>query len=110
MEIIESQLNPRDEQFQRNYEYNKTLANELHERLKNGSQGGSAKSHKRHNEQGKMFVRDRIDHLLDSGSPFLELSPLAAYEVYDCRQRCDGERRHLLSADRQKTLACANDC
>ena len=46
-------------------------------------QGGDERAHARHAEQGKLFVRDRIDRLLDPGSPFLELSPLAAWELYD---------------------------
>jgi 3-methylcrotonyl-CoA carboxylase beta subunit len=45
--------------------------------------GGTAASRDRHVGRGKMLVRDRIDTLLDPGSPFLELSPLAAYKVYD---------------------------
>jgi acetyl-CoA carboxylase carboxyltransferase component len=45
--------------------------------------GGGDKAQQRHAEQGKLFVRERIDRLLDPGSPFLELSPLAAWELYD---------------------------
>ena len=45
--------------------------------------GGGAKALERHHAQGKLFVRDRLARLLDPGSPFLELSPLAAQNVYD---------------------------
>ena len=58
------------------------LAQELRTRLALVRQGGGAKAQARHAEQGKLFVRTRIDRLLDDGSPFLELSPLAAWEMY----------------------------
>jgi len=45
--------------------------------------GGGAKAIEKHRSRGKLLARERIDMLLDSGSPFLELSPLAAWEVYD---------------------------
>ena len=45
-------------------------------------EGGGAKAKSRHLEKGKMLVRDRINLLLDSGSPFLELSQLAGYNLY----------------------------
>src|SRR3954470_10892942 len=59
------------------------LAAELRERLAEVRRGGDDKARARHVERGKMLVRDRVDRLLDPGSPFLELSPLAAYELYD---------------------------
>lgn len=52
---------------------------ELHTRI---SQGGPEKARRKHVERGKMLVRDRVTALIDPGSPFLELSPLAAHEVY----------------------------
>jgi 3-methylcrotonyl-CoA carboxylase beta subunit len=53
---------------------------ELHNRI---SKGGPQKSRDKHIERGKMLARDRVTSLIDPGSPFLELSPLAAHEVYD---------------------------
>ncbi|HEU5485274.1 MAG TPA: carboxyl transferase domain-containing protein [Microlunatus sp.] len=58
------------------------LVEELRERLAVVRQGGSAEARARHLERGKLLVRDRIDRLLDPGSPFLELSALAAYDMY----------------------------
>lgn len=81
-EIIETQLNQEDEQFQQNVAHNRALAEELKSRLVQARRGGGERAQKRHAEQGKMFVRDRIDRLLDTGSPFLELSALAAWEMY----------------------------
>ena len=55
---------------------------ELRERLATVRQGGSESARRKHTDRGKLLVRDRVDRLLDPGSPFLELSPLAAYGMY----------------------------
>ncbi|MBZ2197131.1 carboxyl transferase domain-containing protein [Occultella gossypii] len=60
-----------------------SLTAELRDRLATVRMGGSVSSRERHLARGKLLVRDRIDRLLDPGSPFLELSPLAAYDLYD---------------------------
>src|SRR5687768_7123628 len=59
------------------------LVEELRERTSRAWQGGSESARTKHTDRGKMLARDRIDTLLDPGSPFLELSPLAAYGMYD---------------------------
>ena len=58
------------------------LVDELRERTARVRQGGSESARTKHTDRGKMLARDRIDALLDPGSPFLELSPLAAYGMY----------------------------
>src|SRR5687768_9865755 len=58
------------------------LVDELRERLTVARQGGSEAARRKHTDRGKLLVRDRVDRLLDPGSPFLELSPLAAYGMY----------------------------
>jgi 3-methylcrotonyl-CoA carboxylase beta subunit len=60
----------------------RSLVAELRERLGVVRQGGSEASRSRHTDRGKLLVRDRVDRLLDPGSPFLELSPLAAFGMY----------------------------
>jgi len=60
----------------------KELVDELRERLALVRQGGSESARRKHTDRGKLLARDRIDVLLDPGSPFLELSPLAAYGMY----------------------------
>jgi acetyl-CoA carboxylase carboxyltransferase component len=59
------------------------LMTELRERVAAARMGGGEKYLQRHRDQGKLPVRDRIDRLIDPGSPFLELSPLAAWDMYD---------------------------
>ena len=56
---------------------------DLRARLETARQGGSESARKKHLDRGKLLARDRVDQLLDPGSPFLELSPLAATEMYD---------------------------
>ncbi len=58
------------------------LVDELLERLATVRQGGSESARTKHTDRGKLLVRDRVDRLLDPGSPFLELNPLAAYGMY----------------------------
>ena len=58
------------------------LVVQLRERLAVVRQGGSASARAKHTARGKLLVRDRVDRLLDPGSPFLELNALAAYDMY----------------------------
>src|SRR5680860_699819 len=67
----------------------KELVEQLRERTARVWQGGSEAARKKHTDRGKMLARERIDTLLDPGSPFLELSPLAAYGMYDERGEGD---------------------
>jgi len=64
-------------------EHHRDLARELREQLENARRGGPEQHRKRHVEAGKLLPRDRIARLLDPGSAFLELSPLAAYGLYE---------------------------
>ncbi|WP_082126694.1 carboxyl transferase domain-containing protein [Allosalinactinospora lopnorensis] len=73
--------------FEANAEANRALAAELRERLATAALGGPEKTRTRHVERGKLLPRDRVHALLDPGSPFLELSPLAGYDLY----RADGQ-------------------
>jgi 3-methylcrotonyl-CoA carboxylase beta subunit len=81
--IIHSNVNTEVEEFRANAERMQALTTELAERRAQAAMGGSAKARERHIGRGKLLPRDRVLHLLDPGSPFLELSPLAAYGMYD---------------------------
>lgn len=82
-ESIQSTIDTSSPEFAENRAHNEKLAAELRQRLAQVRQGGEPKYHRRHESQGKIFVRERIQGLLDPGSPFLELSPLAAWGMYD---------------------------
>ena len=60
----------------------KPLVEDLRRRLETARRGGSESARRKHLDRGKLLARDRIDQLLDPGSPFLELSPLAATGMY----------------------------
>ena len=68
--------------FERNREVNAALAAELRQRLRSAAVGGSETARKRHLSRGKLLPRDRVEGVLDDGTPFLELSPLAANGMY----------------------------
>src|ERR1051325_8231142 len=83
MQKISSGIQTSSSEFQANHDRMTTLAAQLRERTAQAREGGGARYLQRHREQGKLPVRERIDRLLDEHSPFLELSPLAAWEMYD---------------------------
>ena len=81
--VITTRVSPRAPSFQSNSEVQKSLVTELHDHFKRVALGGSPKARERHVKRGKLLPRERIDALIDPGSPFLELSPLAANGMYD---------------------------
>ncbi|MCJ8169101.1 carboxyl transferase domain-containing protein [Atopomonas sediminilitoris] len=83
MSVIKSQINPRSPEFAANHAAMQALVDELKTLHDNIAQGGGAKAQARHTSRGKLLPRERIAALLDAGSAFLELSTLAAHQVYD---------------------------
>jgi 3-methylcrotonyl-CoA carboxylase beta subunit len=81
--FLESQISTQSPEYQRNYAHHLKLAEELQKLLEQIRKGGSEEARKKHEERGKLFVRERIRLLLDEDRPFLELSPLAAHDVYE---------------------------
>ncbi|MBD7977267.1 carboxyl transferase domain-containing protein [Serpens gallinarum] len=82
MAILNTQINPRSPEFAANSAAMLTQVNDLRGLLERIQQGGGAKAQERHTSRGKLLPRQRIDQLLDAGSPFLEIGQLAAHEVY----------------------------
>ncbi len=80
---IRSRIDPTDEGFRRNAEAVGALCDDLEGRIARSRQGGGERAVARHRERGKLLARERIDLLLDPDAAFLELSPLAAHDVYD---------------------------
>ena len=83
MPPIESRLDPRDATFARNRDAMAALVADLRETIVAVEQGGGEAARARHVARGKLLPRERVRTLLDLGSPFLELSQLAAYGMYD---------------------------
>ena len=72
------QIDPRSTEFKDNATYHRALVEELDRRLAHAAGGGGEKARYKHTERGKLLARERITALLDPGSPFLEIAPLAA--------------------------------
>jgi 3-methylcrotonyl-CoA carboxylase beta subunit/propionyl-CoA carboxylase len=79
---LTSSLDTASDEFKSNREHNLALSRELAERVRAAQRGGDDEAIRRHRGRGKLLARERIDRLLDPGSPFLELSPLAAWDMY----------------------------
>jgi 3-methylcrotonyl-CoA carboxylase beta subunit len=80
--VLRSAADPSGEAFQRYSKEHATLVDDLRAKLARAGRGGPEKSRERHVARGKLLPRDRVDTLVDPGSPFLELSPLAADGMY----------------------------
>jgi 3-methylcrotonyl-CoA carboxylase beta subunit len=83
MTVLESRLNADSEEFKNNAAVMQVLAEDLKERTARTAMGGGEEARNKHTARGKLLPRDRVKALLDSGTPFLELSQLAAYGMYD---------------------------
>ncbi len=82
MALIKTQVQPDSEDYLANHRHCSDLVADLREKLTTTALGGSEKARAKHLGRGKLLPRERIDRLLDPGSPFLELSPLAAGGMY----------------------------
>ncbi|QWF24556.1 methylcrotonoyl-CoA carboxylase [Nocardioides sp. LMS-CY] len=87
----------------------KELVDELRERLAIARLGGSEAARTKHTDRGKLLVRDRVDRLLDPGSPFLELSPLAAYDMYGGAVPAAGVVTGIGRVSGREVVVVAND-
>jgi acetyl-CoA carboxylase carboxyltransferase component len=79
---LASQLR-RDADFEENARHHRALAADLRARLARIREGGPPDSRRRHKERGRLLVRERIERLLDPGTPFVELMPFASEGCYD---------------------------
>ena len=80
---LTSKLNPRDSQFQANAAAMQTQVDDLNAKIRQVAAGGTESARARHVARGKLLPRDRVNRLVDPGSPLLEIAPLAAWGVYD---------------------------
>ncbi|GAB3034047.1 carboxyl transferase domain-containing protein [Bowmanella dokdonensis] len=83
MPRIETKINNKSQAFADNAAHMQKQVADLREKIAQIQQGGGEQANKRHTDRGKLLPRERINALLDPGSPFLELSQLAAWQVYD---------------------------
>ena len=83
MKVFKSKIDPDTEGFKNNFQYHQNLAQQLKNDLAKVSEGGKEFSRQLHQSRGKLLPRERVNRLLDSGSPFLEISPMAAFGMYE---------------------------
>src|SRR5690606_3290331 len=109
MPAIRSQTDPRSPDFQANAAHLRAAVEDLRAEMAKVALGGGEKARTRHVERGKLLPRERIRALLDPGSPFLELSPLAAYGLYDDDAPCAGIITGIGRVHGTEVLVVAND-
>ncbi|MEV0383729.1 carboxyl transferase domain-containing protein [Nonomuraea sp. NPDC050643] len=107
--VLKTAAEPASEVFKRNAELNERLSADLLERLAGAALGGPERSRRRHVERGKLLPRDRVDGLLDPGSRFLELSPLAANGLYDDQAPAAGIITGVGRVSGRECVIVAND-
>ncbi len=83
MQALDSRIDPRSEEFKANAAAMRAVVEDLREQAARAAQGGGEAARAKHTARGKLLPRDRVDQLLDPGSPFLEIGQLAAHGMYD---------------------------
>jgi 3-methylcrotonyl-CoA carboxylase beta subunit len=106
---IISKINVRSPEFIENAAHMQVQVDDLKVKLEQIKLGGGQRSRERHLSRGKLLPRDRVNALLDAGSPFLELSQLAAYEVYDADVPAAGIITGVGRVGGQECVIVAND-
>ena len=109
MNQIQSKINTRSEEFLANKASMEALVGDLRQRFEEIRLGGGASRQERHQSRGKLLARDRINALIDTGSPFLEFSQLAAFEVYGESVAAAGIITGIGRVSGQECVIVAND-
>ncbi|MCO5142917.1 MAG: methylcrotonoyl-CoA carboxylase [Oligoflexia bacterium] len=109
MAIIHSKLKKDTKEFQQNQKFHQSLLEDLSQKIATISEGGGPEKKKKHSEKGKLFVRERIAKLLDANSPFLEISPLAAYGEYKNEVPSAGVVAGIGRVSGREVMIIAND-
>jgi acetyl-CoA carboxylase carboxyltransferase component len=109
VDVLETRIDPQTAEFAANRDRMRALVDELRRELAAVRAGGGAKAQARHREQNKMFVRERVDKLLDPGSPFLEIGALAAHGLYDGAAPSAGLVTGIGRVHGREVLVVAND-
>jgi acetyl-CoA carboxylase carboxyltransferase component len=109
MRRIETKIHLRDPEFEENRRHHEALAEELRTRIQSAQAGGPEDQRRRHHERGKLLARERIDALIDPDTPFLELSPLAAYGMFKNEAPSAGIATGIGVIHGRETVIVAND-
>jgi 3-methylcrotonyl-CoA carboxylase beta subunit len=106
---IESAVDTTSEEFRANAARMRALADELRQRREEAAAGGPERARERHVARGKLLPRERVMRLLDPGSPFLELSPLAAFQMYEGDVHAAGIITGIGRIEGRECVIVAND-
>lgn len=106
---IESKVDTQSKEYQDNYSRNQALVEEYKERYSKIRKGGPQKYRDLQKSRGKLLARERLDKLFDRNTPFLELSPLAAYDLYDNEAPSAGMVTGIGIVHGREMLVVAND-
>lgn len=109
MSKIISQINPASSEYKKNQQAMLELVNQLEQAIAKIALGGDEKARARHLKHGKLLPRERLQQLLDPGSPFLELSQLAAYQMYGDLVPAAGVITGIGSINAQECMIIVND-
>lgn len=109
MAILTSSIDKSGPEFRANAERMRELIAELNARRAEAARGGNEKTRERHVARGKLLPRDRVMNLIDPGSPFLELSPLAAFGMYDGAVHAAGIITGIGRVEGRECMIVAND-
>ena len=109
MDRLPTRVNKADPDYSTRREHNLALIELLRERLDLVHKGGGEKYVERHRSRNKMLARERIERIIDPGTAFLELSPLAAYDLYDGRAHSAGIVTGIGCVHGREVLFVAND-
>ena len=109
MQVIQSRIDPQSDEYKRNYEAMAERMATLREELRKAREDRSDKAKARNAELGKLTVQERLDRVLDKGSPWLELAPLAAWNEYDGRIHGAGSRAGIGLVHGREVIIHAND-
>lgn len=106
---LESKIDTSSPEFKENKKQMERLIKEYRERLAEIRKGGPPEAQQKHKARGKLTARERLERLLDPNTPFLELSPLAAYRLYKGEAPCAGIITGIGSVCSKEVMIVAND-
>ncbi len=109
MDVIESRIDTKSDEFKANYEAMEQKVEELREELRKAREERSEKAIKRNEQLGKLPIQQRLDKLLDRNTPWLEIAPLAARGLYDKKVHGAGTRAGIGVVHGREVLVHAND-
>ncbi len=109
MPVLDSRIDTTSDDYKANYDHTAGLVEKLNEELTKAHEDRSDKAKARNAQLGKLTVDERLDKVLDRNSPFLEIAPLAAWDMYDGRIHGAGSRSGIGVINGREVMICAND-